>query len=200
MLRPRTTSTSSRTSPIVLPESASLAMIMRMQLEPFSLMSTRATLTSAVLKVWERLVPWGGWLGRWEYESFLDVDEPPFVGSVHIGYQKLVPLSGKEQPKAFPAWERLVIWKRRNSENALCAQTPHVNTDVCLRKLEHARIQGAKDAMGNAFNLYLVDYTVGREVFRVLDFEELPEAHQIAGLPPSLTETDAVHRSHPAIN
>ena len=138
-------------------------------------------------------------MAEWQkyYEEFLKVDVPPFVGSVHVAYQPLVQLSGKEWPKAFPAWERLVIWKSQNSDNALCAQTPHVNTDVCLRKLTHARLHGQNTTGG--LNLFLVNYTAGQEVFQALRDEELPENRDIPGLPSILMESDTFHKSHPLI-
>ncbi len=139
-------------------------------------------------------------MGRWQqfYERFLDVNEPPFVGSVHVAYQTLIPLSGNVRPKAFPAWERLVIWKSRNSENALCAQIPHVNADLCLKKLVRANLQGANGASGRLVSLYLTDYAEGREVFEVLDGNELPEDRRIVGLPYALVESDEVHANHPS--
>jgi hypothetical protein len=138
-------------------------------------------------------------MGEWQkyYEEFLKVNVPPFVGSVHVAYQPLVQLSGKEWPKAFPAWERLVIWKSQNSDNVLSAQTPHVNTDVCLRKLTHARLHGQDTPRG--LNLYLVDYTSGQEVFRALGDSELPENRDIPGLPSVLQESDSFHKNHPSI-
>ena len=136
-------------------------------------------------------------MGRWQ-EFILDVNKPPFVGSVLVAYQTLIPLSGKGRPKAFPAWERLVIWKPRNSENALCAQFAHVNTDICLRKLVRANLHG-DGSLGHRVSLYLMDYAPGREVFQWFEGEELPQQELIVGLPPTLEEPDKIHVSHPLV-
>src|SRR5436309_375712 len=132
------------------------------------------------------------WLSHWENPVVIrEVDESPFFGSILVAYQKIVPFSGPSLSLSYPVWDRLVLWKIRNSENALCAQYFHVNSHPCIRALVRARLQGDR---GTGRNLFLVDYTPGKEVFEVDGkIEVQPLSRPIPGLPPNLEESDVIH-------
>ncbi|HEY7589196.1 MAG TPA: hypothetical protein VIB49_10700 [Thermoplasmata archaeon] len=139
-------------------------------------------------------------LGRWKewYEEILEVDEGVAVGSVYVGYEDVWYLSEGGPSPTCPSYERLVIWKQRNTANALCVQIPHVNTDPCRRKLVRSRLQEFENPGGPDLNLYLIDYRRGREVFKMLPEKELPGAYSVVGLPPKLQESDDEHKIHAA--
>jgi len=139
-------------------------------------------------------------MGRWAkyYDRVLDVDEPPFKGSAWVGYQPLMQATDNSRPKAFPAWERFVIWQPEGAGADLSELYPHVATHVCLRELEKARLHGCK-LQGREVSLYLTNYTAGREVFEHHEGDTLPAGIQVVGLPAALREPDEVHASHPAV-
>src|SRR5438309_883536 len=129
-------------------------------------------------------------MGRWKqyYDRVLDVDEPPFKGSVWVGYQPLMQVTDNGRPKAFPAWERFVIWQPEGSGADLSDLYAHVDTHVCLRELVKTRLQGKNKVLSGEVSLYLTDYTAGQEVFEHYDGQTLPNGIQVVGLPVALRE------------
>lgn len=138
-------------------------------------------------------------MGRWQnyYAKELTVDRPPFVGTVWVGYQPLIQVTDKRPPKAFPAWERLVIWKARGSGDRLDELYSHVDTHICAKELVRARLQG-DETLEQLTSLYLIDYTRGHEVFRDFADDKLPAGIHVKE-PAALSESAVVHDSHPDI-
>ena len=134
-------------------------------------------------------------MGRWKkyYDEVLTVNVPPFRGSLRVAYEPLEPLIGTDPLKDCQAWVRLDIWKRQQDDR-LEHEIPHVNVASCVDDLLEANLQGDKQTFGYLVSLYLTDYTYGREVFQVRQGDEPWKGPIIR--PNGLAEAEEVHATH----